>query len=126
MTAAAQELPGLRVSLDRLVYQRIGCAGNRISHAFVYFLTISNGCDRTITLFGRKWVIKEEGGAVLVVEGDGIVGQQPCLAPGETFSYNSHHVTSRNAVARGCFFGTDAMQNLLLVRIPVITMKIPD
>ncbi len=125
MNTPAQELPGLAVSLDRLIYKKVSCPGTTSTHAFVYYLTISNKSHRTVRLFGRKWVVREDNGRVLVVEGDGIIGQNPKLAPGETFSYHSHHLTSRDATAKGCFFGTDVFQNLILVHIPAFAMKVP-
>src|SRR5206468_113010 len=89
------ELPGLRVELDKLVYRH---GGEQLPpdrpHAFIYYLTIRNDSDRTVTLLGRKWVVEHSDGTQLVVEGDKIVGETPRLAPGEHFSYNSYHVTA--------------------------------
>ena len=58
-----------------------------------------------MTLLARKWIIKTRSGETLVVEGDKIFGQIPKLAPGETFSYNSYHVTGENCAAHGSFHG---------------------
>jgi ApaG protein len=44
---------------------------------------------RTVQLLSRKWTIIDAAGRVREVEGDGVVGQQPVLAPGECFEYAS-------------------------------------
>ncbi len=126
MTDAPLELPGLRVRLDKLVYQHGGphLPPDR-PHAFVYFLTIRNGSDRTVTLLGRKWVIAHADGTRLVVEGDRIVGETPRLAPGEEFSYNSYHVTACDARAGGSFHGVDEHGARVFVRIPAFDLEIP-
>ncbi|HTL66431.1 MAG TPA: ApaG domain [Lacunisphaera sp.] len=123
---ASLELPGLTVELDRLVYQHGGdeLPADR-QHAFIYFLTIRNDSDRTVTLLGRKWVIEHADGSRLVVEGDKIVGETPTLPPGGHFSYNSYHVGSGPGRAYGSFHGLDAHGNRIFVRIPAFDMLIP-
>jgi len=124
--SAPLELPGLRVDLDKLVYHR---GGPNLPpdqpHAFVYFLTIHNGSDRTVTLLGRKWVIEHADGSHLVVEGDKIVGETPTLAPGEHFSYNSYHVSGQSGRAHGSFHGLDEAGRRIFVRIPAFDLRIP-
>ena len=51
-------LPGLTAHLDKLVYHHGGKSLSEDKpHAFVYFITIRNAADRTVTLLGRKWVL---------------------------------------------------------------------
>lgn len=94
-------------------------------HAFIYYLTIRNDSDRTVTLLGRKWVIEHTDGTRLVVEGDKIVGETPTLAPGEHFSYNSYHIGACDARAHGSFHGVDAGGAHIFVRIPAFDMAVP-
>ncbi len=123
---ASLELPGLRVELDKLVYRRMdGQAPPDKPHAFIYYLTIRNDSDRTVTLLGRKWVIEHTDGTRLVVEGDKIVGETPTLAPGEHFSYNSYHIGACDARAHGSFHGVDAGGAHIFVRIPAFDMAVP-
>jgi ApaG protein len=121
-----EEPEGLRVELDKLVYRRGGdeLPADR-PHAFIYFLTIRNDSDRTVTLLGRKWVVEHHDGTQLVVEGDKIVGETPRLAPGAHFSYNSYHVTHCDASAHGSFHGLDEQGRRIFVRIPRFEMRIP-
>ncbi|WP_217175622.1 Co(2+)/Mg(2+) efflux protein ApaG [Coraliomargarita akajimensis] len=120
------EVPGIRANLDRLVYFfDDSSAVIEAPHAFIYFITITNLSDRTITLNGRRWVLQSSNGEVNVVEGDGIVGKSPTLSPGESFSYNSHHQVSMNASAQGSFHGVDSEGTAIHVRIPSFDMTIP-
>ena len=119
-------LPGLTACLDGLRYHHGGASlPPDTPHAFVYFITIRNGSDRTVTLLGRKWVVQHVDGRSLVVEGDRIVGETPRLAPGEAFSYNSFHVTGCDATAFGSFHGRDEAGNLVHVILPPFTLEIP-
>lgn len=120
------ELPGLRVVLDRLVY-RYGGANLPPDqpHAFIYYLTIHNGSDRTVTLLGRKWLIEHDDGSRVVVEGDKIVGETPRLEPGGRFSYNSYHVCGCGGRARGSFHGVDESGQPIFVRIPEFELVLP-
>ena len=101
MQATGQELPGLRVVVDKVVHHRDANFPPETPHAFVYFLTISNVSQETVRLLGRKWILRATDGSVEVIEGDGIVGETPTLAPGETFSYNSYHLTGAALTAEG-------------------------
>ncbi len=94
-------------------------------HAFVYFITIRNTSDRTVTLLGRKWVVVHDDGSRLVIEGDKIVGETPRLAPGEQFSYNSYHVTGCDAVAHGSFHGVDEHGQKIHVLMAPFALTIP-
>lgn len=124
MGTSAQELPGLRVSVDRVVYHTDGDMPPERPHAFIYFITITNDSDRRVRLVGRKWIIRE-GGETLVVEGDGIVGESPLLAPGESFSYNSHHLATGDAEAHGAYHGVDDSGAAVFTRIPHFAMRVP-
>lgn len=121
------ELPGLKVELDKLIYRH---GGDQVPpdrpHIFIYYLTIHNNSDRTITLLGRKWVIENVDGTQLVVEGDKIVGETPTLPPGGHFSYNSYHVTGCNGRVHGSFHGLDENGDRVFVRIPAFDMVIPE
>lgn len=94
-------------------------------HAFVYFVTIHNGSEHTLTLLGRKWVIEHFDGSRLVVEGEKIVGETPRLAPGEQFSYNSYHVTGGSARAIGSFHGVDELGRKIHVLLPAFELVTP-
>src|SRR4029453_9607004 len=57
--------------------------------AFAYTVTIANQGRETTQLMRRHWIITDSEGEVQEVRGDGVVGEQPVLAPGEAFEYTS-------------------------------------
>ena len=56
---------------------------------FAYRVRISNVGNETAQLISRRWVITDGDGNQEVVEGPGVVGEQPELAPGRSFEYTS-------------------------------------
>ena len=58
-------------------------------YVFSYTITISNHGNVPATLLSRHWVITDANGKVQEVSGDGVVGEQPLLNPGERFRYSS-------------------------------------
>ncbi|MHA3771418.1 ApaG domain-containing protein [Verrucomicrobiota bacterium sgz303538] len=126
MSVALTELKGLRVTVDRVVYMPHLEAPDDRPYPFVYFITIHNNSSETVTIRGRKWVVTDAEDQSVVVEGDGVVGKFPHLAPGEHFSYNSYHVIGSRSVAEGAFFGVTDSGEPVYTRIPRFTMEVPD
>lgn len=58
-------------------------------YTFAYTITISNAGDADIQLLSRHWIITDADGEVQEVRGEGVVGEQPLIAPGESFRYTS-------------------------------------
>ncbi len=58
-------------------------------YVFAYTITIANKGDVAARLLSRHWVITDANGKVQEVSGDGVVGEQPHLNPGESFRYSS-------------------------------------
>ena len=58
-------------------------------YVFAYTITISNDGDVAAQLISRHWIITDANGKVQEVNGDGVVGEQPHLNPGEEFRYSS-------------------------------------
>ncbi len=58
-------------------------------YVFAYTITITNNGDVPARLISRHWVITDANGKVQEVSGDGVVGEQPRLNPGEEFRYSS-------------------------------------
>ena len=56
---------------------------------WAYRVVISNRGGITVQLRSRYWRITDAAGRVQEVRGDGVVGKQPVLAPGESFEYTS-------------------------------------
>jgi ApaG protein len=58
-------------------------------YVFAYTITISNSGNVPAQLISRHWIITDANGKVQEVNGDGVVGEQPLLNPGEEFRYSS-------------------------------------
>ncbi|HEU5011598.1 MAG TPA: Co2+/Mg2+ efflux protein ApaG [Roseiflexaceae bacterium] len=58
-------------------------------YVFVYFIRIENVGKKRAQLLSRRWLIHDSIGEDQQVEGEGVVGQQPILGPGEVHEYNS-------------------------------------
>jgi ApaG protein len=58
-------------------------------YVFAYTITIRNRGTVPARLLGRHWVITDANGKVQEVRGEGVVGEQPHLLPGQGFRYTS-------------------------------------
>jgi ApaG protein len=58
-------------------------------YTFAYHINIINTGDIAVQLLSRHWIITDANGHVEEVRGDGVIGKQPNLAPGESFQYTS-------------------------------------
>ncbi len=58
-------------------------------YVFAYTITILNTGAATAQLLSRHWIITDANGKVQEVKGLGVVGEQPKLAPGESYEYTS-------------------------------------
>ena len=59
---------------------------------FAYFIRIENNGVEKVQLLRRHWFIQDSVGDVKEVEGEGVVGKQPVIAPGGAHEYNSYCV----------------------------------
>jgi ApaG protein len=66
-------------------------------HVFVYHIRIENMADFEAQLEWRHWYIHDPVGGDSEVEGEGVVGEQPVLAPGDVHEYNSFCVIQGTA-----------------------------
>lgn len=58
-------------------------------YVFAYTITIINKGDQAARLINRHWIITDSNQKVQEVRGEGVVGEQPHLRPGEQFVYTS-------------------------------------
>lgn len=58
-------------------------------YVFAYTINIANTGTAAATLLRRHWIITDANNKVEEVHGDGVVGEQPHLQPGEVFEYTS-------------------------------------
>jgi ApaG protein len=86
MSSAVTE--GIRVTVrSEYIAERSSPASNK--YAFAYNVRIANEGQSVAQLRSRHWVITDGDGQVQEVRGDGVVGAQPVLQPGQHFEYTS-------------------------------------
>ncbi|MEO1856291.1 MAG: ApaG domain [Rubritalea sp.] len=120
-----QQISGLIVRVENVMYVPHLDTPKDKSFAFVYFITVKNNAKVTVTIKGRKWVVREADGECTVVEGAGVVGETPTIEPGGEFTYNSYHVVQHESEVQGALFGTTESGGLFSVRIPDFKLRIP-
>ncbi len=59
-------------------------------YVYSYRITIKNESDYTVQLLSRYWEIFDAIMEKRIVEGDGVVGEQPIISPGQSFQYISY------------------------------------
>ncbi|MBI06308.1 MAG: Co2+/Mg2+ efflux protein ApaG [Rhodospirillaceae bacterium] len=69
-----------------------------------YHVTIHNQGGHTVQLLSRYWRITDALGKIQEVRGPGVVGEQPILAPGESFEYTSGCPLSTSSGIMGGFY----------------------
>ncbi len=79
---------GVRISV-RTQYRELYSNAYDYQFLFAYFVSIENQNDFTVQLLSRSWHIFDSSGEHRVVEGKGVIGQQPLLEPGDTYEYES-------------------------------------
>ena len=96
-------------------------------YMFAYRITLENHNSFPVKLHRRFWQIFDSNGSSREVEGEGVVGVQPVLQPGEQYQY----VSGCNLrTEMGKMYGTYTMENLnnkttFEVNIPMFEMIVP-
>ena len=99
-------------------------ADNR--YVFAYTNTIRNLGEITAQLLSRHWVITDGNGKVQEVTGDGVVGEQPRMRPGEDFEYTSGAVLETSVgTMRGSYTMVAEDGTMFDADIPQFTLSIP-
>jgi ApaG protein len=86
---------GVKISVDT-VYQEEYSNPEKEHFMFAYQITVENLSDYAVQLMRRQWFIFDSNGTQREVEGEGVVGIQPVIGPGDKYSYVS-----------GCNLSTD-------------------
>ncbi|MFZ8984324.1 MAG: Co2+/Mg2+ efflux protein ApaG [Steroidobacteraceae bacterium] len=93
---------------------------------FAYTITLRNEGDVAARLLRRRWLITDANGKVQEVEGDGVVGEQPHLQPGQGFRYTSGAVLETPVGAMQGAYEMLADDGIAFdAPIPAFTLAIP-
>lgn len=79
---------GVKVSVETIYQPEYSNPGND-HFMFAYRVKIENMSDYAVQLLARHWYIFDSNGAKREVEGEGVVGQQPLIEPGQSHEYVS-------------------------------------
>ncbi|MGZ3172595.1 MAG: Co2+/Mg2+ efflux protein ApaG [Croceibacterium sp.] len=93
---------------------------------WVYHIRLENGRDDTIQLMTRHWRITDARGMVSLVDGEGVVGEMPALAPRETHDYVSGcPLATPHGSMEGHYTFRDGEGRLFEVAIPFFPLAAP-
>ena len=93
---------------------------------FAYTIQIRNRGTVPARLLGRHWVITDANGKVEEVVGEGVVGEQPYLEPGETFEYTSGAILETDlGTMRGSYDMLADDGTRFAAPIPPFTLTVP-
>jgi ApaG protein len=91
---------------------------------FAYFVRIENRTEEPVQLMRRHWIITDSTGNVQEVEGEGVVGKQPVIEPGESHEYSSFSIIP---TLEGSMEGTYLMRRpdggLFRAQIPLFALR---
>jgi ApaG protein len=95
-------------------------------YLFAYTIRVENTGTAAAQLISRHWVITDGNGKVEEVRGPGVVGEQPRLAPGESFEYTSGcPLGTPYGTMRGSYQCVGADGSAFEVSIPEFVLTVP-
>lgn len=99
---------------------------DRHNYFWAYRVTIANQSPQAVQLVSRYWRITDARGTVKEVEGEGVVGEQPVLSPGDSFQYTSGcPLPTPSGMMGGHYRMTFADGEAVTVTIPTFSLDIP-
>lgn len=94
---------------------------------WTYTITIVNSGPETVQLKTRHWIITDGAGRSQEVRGEGVIGEQPVLAPGERFEYTSGvPLTTPSGFMTGRYQMVNDSGERFEIDIPLFSLDSPD
>lgn len=94
---------------------------------WAYMVEIHNGGKEPVQLKKRYWQITDALGRSEEVSGEGVVGEQPVIEPGETYEYSSHcRLSTDSGIMAGSYSMERRLGELVEVAIPAFSLDLPD
>jgi ApaG protein len=95
-------------------------------YVFAYTVTVRNLGRFSVQLVGRYWLITNSNGQKTEVQGEGVIGEQPVIAPGEEFHYTSGAILETPmGTMEGYYLMVDHQNQSFNVDIPVFRLSLP-
>lgn len=96
-------------------------------YVWAYRVTIANNSKAAAQLVSRYWNITDANGRVEEVAGDGVVGEQPRLGPGDSYQYTSGcPLSTPSGIMVGHYTMADINGRTFDVAIPAFSLDVPD
>ncbi|WP_299270783.1 Co2+/Mg2+ efflux protein ApaG [uncultured Psychrosphaera sp.] len=94
---------------------------------FAYTVTITNNGDSNSQLLNRYWLITDANGKKTEVQGAGVVGEQPMIQPGKSYTYTSGCIIETPVgTMEGYYEMLDTAKNKHKASIPVFRLCVPN
>jgi len=95
-------------------------------YVFAYTITIKNVSNTPFQLISRHWIIEDANKNVEEVFGDGVIGEQPTIQPGDSYTYSSGAILKTEiGTMEGRYFMLADTDNKFEVPIPKFVLSIP-
>ena len=95
-------------------------------YVWAYQINIINSSNNTMKLNHRNWLIIDANGKIINVQGEGVVGEFPTLAPGESFEYTSGTpLKTTNGIMQGFYLMSQNNGEQLKIDIPAFSLDSP-
>lgn len=94
---------------------------------WAYTVEIANGGEQPVQILARHWIITDANGRREDVRGIGVVGEQPVIGPGSSFSYTSGcPLATPSGVMVGSYEAIGDGGEMFTVAIPAFSLDLPD
>lgn len=91
-----------------------------------YTINIENNGSETVRLRARHWRITDSNGSCQEVQGDGVVGEQPLLGPGDSFEYTSGvPLSTPSGIMVGSYVMETERGESFSVKVPAFSLDSP-
>ena len=96
-------------------------------YVFAYHITVRNTGTVAAQLIARHWVITDGNNKVQEVHGQGVVGEQPVIEAGDSYSYAAGCPLGASSGSMvGAYYMTDVDGRMFDVAIPAFSLDVPD
>jgi ApaG protein len=96
-------------------------------YSWSYTIVIINSGEETVQLRTRHWIITDAAGRKQEVRGEGVIGEQPVLAPGERFEYTSFvPLPTASGIMTGRYQMVNERGERFEIDVPAFSLDSPD
>ncbi|MEM7185851.1 MAG: Co2+/Mg2+ efflux protein ApaG [Bacteroidota bacterium] len=115
---------GIKVSVETQ-FEGAFYRDHKKQYAFSYQVVIENLSDTEVQLTSRYWLIKDALNNTEVVEGPGVIGQQPIIRPGQKHEYNSGCILIAPYGSMQGYYRMKSGDEEIKVMIPLFKLNAP-